>query len=242
MVRDVVKLVDELYLISCIGKGESSNVPPMNYPVDENLFYSAPSQPLASTLSAGGQEIEQTAYEEPAAEDIQPPPDFKPFFTLIEDPETGEHHHPTVHYIFSDDDLEILTNAALEALDSHSKSRQRDQRTEMADERYVIVDMAADGKAVVSASSLSKDWQAVRTSITQAPSWGENNQTEDGGLMLKISGKESRPVNYRKERRRSMQSANDVETMIAAFSESLNSLDEVLGSREELPAEPKDVE
>lgn len=242
MVRDVAKHVGEFCLISCVGKGENSNVPPMNYPVDENLFYSAPSQPLASSLSAEGQEIEQTAYEEPAAEEITHPPDFKPFFTLIEDPETGEHHHPTVHYVFSDDDPEILTNASLEALDTHTQNRQRDQPAEMADERYVIVDMAADGRTVTSASSLSKDWQAVRASITQAPSWGENNQTEDRGLMLKISGKESRRADYRKERRRSLQGAHDVETMVAAFGESLNSLDEVLGSREEVPAEPKDVE
>ena len=75
--------------------------------IARHLFYSAPSQPLADTVNVEDQDIEQAAYSEPAVEEVPPPPDFKPFFTLIEDPETGDHHHPTVHYIFSDDDPEI---------------------------------------------------------------------------------------------------------------------------------------
>ncbi|KAH1490572.1 hypothetical protein KXV92_000606 [Aspergillus fumigatus] len=42
---------------------------------------------------------------------------FQPFFTLIEDANTSEYHHPAVHYIFSDDDTDIVTEAALRALD-----------------------------------------------------------------------------------------------------------------------------
>ncbi|OJZ81548.1 hypothetical protein ASPFODRAFT_51939 [Aspergillus luchuensis CBS 106.47] len=43
---------------------------------------------------------------------------FQPFFTLIEDANSSEYHHPTVHYIFSDDDTDIVTEAALRALES----------------------------------------------------------------------------------------------------------------------------
>lgn len=43
---------------------------------------------------------------------------FQPFFTLIEDKQTGEYHHPTVHYIFSDDDTDIVTAAALRSLEA----------------------------------------------------------------------------------------------------------------------------
>ena len=211
----------------------------MSYPIDENLFYSAPSQPLADTFSTEGEDVGQAVYSEPAAEDVLPAPDFKPFFTLIEDRETGEHHHPTVHYIFSDDDPEILTSAALEALDAYGKDAQQADRM---DGRYVIVDLAADGKTVVSASSLSKDWQAVRTSITQAPSWGDSAQSEDKGVMMRISGKESKPVDRRKERRRSPQGADGIEAMVAAFAESLHGLDEDLGSAEDLRGEAKDAE
>lgn len=42
---------------------------------------------------------------------------FQPFLTLIEDAHTSDHHHPTVHYIFSDDDTDIVTEAALRSLE-----------------------------------------------------------------------------------------------------------------------------
>jgi hypothetical protein len=45
------------------------------------------------------------------------PPSFQPLFTLIEDANTSEYHHPAVHYIFSDDDTDIVTEAALRALE-----------------------------------------------------------------------------------------------------------------------------
>ncbi|KAJ5810694.1 uncharacterized protein N7503_002912 [Penicillium pulvis] len=45
-------------------------------------------------------------------------PAFQPFFTLIEDIPAGEYHHPTVHYIFSDDDTDIITEAALRSLEA----------------------------------------------------------------------------------------------------------------------------
>lgn len=42
---------------------------------------------------------------------------FKPFFTLIEDVNSSDHHNPTVHYIFSDDDTDLITEAALRSLE-----------------------------------------------------------------------------------------------------------------------------
>lgn len=46
-------------------------------------------------------------------------PLFQPFFTLIEDSNTHEHFHPTVHYIFADDDADIITEAALKSLEQN---------------------------------------------------------------------------------------------------------------------------
>lgn len=48
----------------------------------------------------------------------QPPPQHlvQPFFALIEDSTSHEHFHPTVHYIFADDDADIITEAALRSL------------------------------------------------------------------------------------------------------------------------------
>lgn len=54
------------------------------------------------------------AYEE--GPDLHQP--FQPFFTLIEDAYTTDHYHPTVHYIFSDDDTDIVTEAALRSLEA----------------------------------------------------------------------------------------------------------------------------
>ncbi|PYH86854.1 hypothetical protein BO82DRAFT_428204 [Aspergillus uvarum CBS 121591] len=51
---------------------------------------------------------------------IPPTSSFQPFFTLIEDANTGEYYHPTVHYIFADDDTDIVTEATLRALESES--------------------------------------------------------------------------------------------------------------------------
>ena len=51
----------------------------------------------------------------PAGDEVIP--SFQPFFTLIEDSVTNEHHHPTVHYIFADDDADIIAEAALRSLE-----------------------------------------------------------------------------------------------------------------------------
>jgi hypothetical protein len=78
---------------------------------------------------------EQAAQEEPGAEhdhqhgeDEQahdaPPsqhPQLQPFFTLIEDAHSSEYFHPTVHYIFSDDDTGIVAEAALRSLENEQE-------------------------------------------------------------------------------------------------------------------------
>jgi hypothetical protein len=62
-------------------------------------------------------EDSEPPYPEPTSEQtLLPPPNFKPFFNLIEDSTTGEHYHPYVHYIFADDDPVIVTAAAMRSL------------------------------------------------------------------------------------------------------------------------------
>ncbi|EER23089.1 hypothetical protein D8B26_004394 [Coccidioides posadasii str. Silveira] len=46
---------------------------------------------------------------------------FRPFFTLIEDANTSKFYHPTVHYVFSDDDTSLITEAALRSLDQQQR-------------------------------------------------------------------------------------------------------------------------
>ncbi|OXV11575.1 hypothetical protein Egran_00664 [Elaphomyces granulatus] len=66
----------------------------------------------------------------PQLRDISPiaQQQFKPFFTLIKDANTLEYYHPTVHYIFSDDDTDLVTEAAFRALDSNNASREKVSR------------------------------------------------------------------------------------------------------------------
>jgi hypothetical protein len=115
------------------------------------------------------------------------PPSFAPFYALILDPRTTSHAHPTVHYIFADDDdADVLTDALLRSADA-SSSRSRDPHSNPqssaadVEERVVIIDFAADGKEVVSAVSLSAEWQGLRTSVSAAPSWQGAGGGDGGG-------------------------------------------------------------
>jgi hypothetical protein len=171
----------------------------------------------------------ETAYEEAPPEALLPPPDFKPFFTFIEDPETGEYHHPSVHYVFSDDDQDIVTEAALRALEPSTDAE--------AEERVLIVDMAADGKTVESASSMSPQWQNLTTTIGQAPSWGDAGSGAERGLMVKISGKESKDDGLSHKARKGM----DMGESVSRFGQELARLDAILGTLvEEQVQQPQD--
>ena len=166
-------------------------------------------------------------------------PSFQPFFTLIEDSVTNEHHHPTVHYIFADDDTDIITEAALRSLEAlhpsqrapaqsqsnHAQSRASNALPEDSldtsrlppqivgtREHYIVLDLQPQAQPpaaqqevssaiapapypyeVSSAHSLSAEWQVLRTSISTAPTIGDNPSSEDEGLMLRIEGRGNTP-------------------------------------------------
>jgi hypothetical protein len=113
-----------------------------------------------------------------------------------------------VHYVFADDeDQGVLTSAALRAIDRED-STLHDAGVE---ERVAVIDMDYDGRTVLGISSLSPDWQALRTEVWQAPGRSDNKQGgADRGLMLRVSGK-------------------DFESLVKSFGQGLESLDEVLG-------------
>lgn len=99
--------------------------------------------------------------------------DFSPFFTLIADKTTGAHFHPSVHYVFADDDPELIAAAACDQLardettsretsgaragigDSSKKRRQN--------EHVLIVDIAPTirSRSSTSPSSASSSCQAA---------------------------------------------------------------------------------
>ncbi|OCT46656.1 anaphase promoting complex subunit 11 [Cladophialophora carrionii] len=167
-------------------------------------------------------------------------PSFQPFFTLIEDSVTTEHYHPTVHYIFADDDTDMITEAALRSLEvldpsqravgTHGQSQTQGHDADHGDslnasrlpppvagmrEHYIVLDVQSQAQPppsaqqednsgtaasaftyeVSSAHSLSAEWQVLRTSISTAPTIGDNPSAEDEGLMLRIEGRGNTPGN-----------------------------------------------
>jgi hypothetical protein len=125
--------------------------------------------------------------------------DFQPFFALIENPSNSEHHHPTVHYIFADDDADIITEAACRALaqDEPQHVAEEDEKNELpapvdcVREHYIVLDVES-GEAgiyqVTKAHSLSSEWQVMNASISNAPTIDGTDTYSGEGLMLKIEG------------------------------------------------------
>ena len=141
---------------------------------------------------------------------------------------TGEYHHPEVHYIFSDDeDQGILTSAALRAIDKEDNTL---QDADGVEERVAVIDMDYDGRTVLGISSLSPEWQALRTEVWQAPGRSDNNKQggADRGLMLRVSGKESNAS----KKSAGKQNSGDVGALVKSFGHGLESLDEVLGEED----------
>ena len=206
----------------------------MNSPrlVEDERFLHSHTRLTSEDVQAKEGETEQDdggTYVEASEEQILPPPDFKPFFTLIHDPETGEHYHPSVHYIFSDDDPDPLTTATLEAVQASDGDETQQQDVQQT-ERFLIVDIDKDGKTVQSAVSLSPDWQSLKTETKQAPSWGDGGHGIESRRMLQISGQEI-------EQKKKTKTSN-LEEMMKTFGERLSSLDEVLGKDDPTYDEP----
>lgn len=156
-------------------------------------------------------------YPEPGSEQtLLPPPNFRPFFALVEDTTSGEHYHPHLHYVFADDDPIIVTAASMRGMGlddtqylPHGAPKEHDDPDQVGEEEaghgspvesplpppipgvkehYLIVDVAADGRTVVDAQSLSPSWQITNASTRTAPSFDES--APDQGLMLRIEGVE----------------------------------------------------
>ena len=128
------------------------------------------------------------SYNEHAnASSIQPaPPTFQPFFILIEDPITHEHHHPTVHYIFADDDPDIITDAACRSLEdtqdyappyattSASTTDDRDSQSlhppvAEVKEHYLVLDVQPTATATSTRSVQIQHAESTSTSTAPLP-------------------------------------------------------------------------
>ena len=178
---------------------------------DESLpVYTSPRQ---SSLT------QELSYEEEAVESAEasaqlPSHPFQPFFTLIEDSLTNEHHHPTVHYVFADDDADLITDAACRSLVRDDATQTYAPKAEESDsglsnpsdsvrEHYLLMDVVpttqiggAAAYEVTSTQSLSSEWQVLDTSVGAAPTI--NVEDGEAGLMLKIEGRGHTPDGIRK--------------------------------------------
>lgn len=132
--------------------------------------------------------------------------EFQPFFTLISDGVTSEHYHPTVHYVFADDEEgeELVSEGVVRAL-SGLEAEASNTETRKQKEHVLILDVdiknpyavAAQGDPgastyeVTQAQSLSSEWQISNVEVTSAPTMSQTEPGEegDGVFMLRIEGK-----------------------------------------------------
>lgn len=132
--------------------------------------------------------------EQSSGSTLLPPHTFVPFFSLVKDTDTGGYVHPSVYYIFQDDDPETMTTAALDAIHS-ANAHDGDVETEGIEyeDRYIIVDVDEDGHAIQEATSLSTRWAVTSAKLQPAPVFGGADTAggdgqEAGGLMLVVEG------------------------------------------------------
>ncbi|WYZ44031.1 hypothetical protein EsH8_VII_000467 [Colletotrichum jinshuiense] len=151
-----------------------------------------PAVAAAVTGADTGAEADAEVDAEP--EPVAPRLDPAGFFALVSNASTNTTHHPTVKYIFLDDDPDTLTTA-LAAHDaanqastpSASASKPAAAAKNASPNRAVLLDVVpgADGQwEVSSAASLSADFAVTEASISRQA--GE----KEGGLVLKIEGVE----------------------------------------------------
>lgn len=108
-----------------------------------------------------------------------------------------------MHYVFSDDDFDPVTETTLAAaaaedavttpVPGSGAGRQgsgQGRRQPPPKDRVVIVDVGNDGETVVAAHSLSKEWQVVGVGISSAPQWmaGNSEDVPGGGVGSGGSG------------------------------------------------------
>ncbi|KAJ9653104.1 hypothetical protein H2198_007679 [Neophaeococcomyces mojaviensis] len=108
------------------SKNPSSNSlgPTTHFASEATQHHFLPHSPPNQNLDYDEGDEEATFDEDPDASYQVPQPQrpLQPFFALIEDTTTNEHYHPTVHYIFADDEPDIVTEAACRSLEQNEES------------------------------------------------------------------------------------------------------------------------
>ena len=137
-------------------------------------------------MSAGTNDDPGTHDGAPGAPAAAPTP-FKALFTTVHDIARDTHHTPQVHYIFADDDPDLLTAALLASLPTRPPRASPAAPHEHGD-RTLLVDLAPDGHSVTAARSLSRDWAVTSAAVQEAPTIGHGAEKAAGGWMLRLEG------------------------------------------------------
>ncbi|KAL2151515.1 hypothetical protein VTH82DRAFT_6613 [Thermothelomyces myriococcoides] len=157
-----------------------------------SVTHSRPHTP--HTTAAPVEEPARAPSPSPPPQPTQPP--FSPVFALLSSTSHSTNrqtvHHPTVHYIFADDDPEILT-AALAHHHQGVYNDSNEEGTSVPPNRGVLLDMepTADGSGyeVTWASSLTPDWAVTSATITRSEGGlGEAAPGFGSKLVLNIEG------------------------------------------------------
>jgi hypothetical protein len=114
---------------------------------------------------------------------------------MITDAESGETYHPSTYYVFADDEPDVLSSAALHALDASSVQAQREADARVLveggvreEERYILVSMRPDGTNVAGARSLAPNWAVTNAEVRPAPTFDGGDGEGSDALMLMIEG------------------------------------------------------
>jgi hypothetical protein len=143
------------------------------------------------------QHLPSTVGAEAAGPEQQMSP-FQPIYALVNNASTRTTHHPHVHYIFSDDDPDVLTQALAQ---QHDANLGESASGPAPEHRAILLDLTSetDGEYNVSwASSLSPSWAVLDAQISRIspPSsdgggGGDNNGSpskKPDRLMLRVEG------------------------------------------------------
>lgn len=149
--------------------------------------------PTQATSPPANTESPNPPADSPPRQQHEPPQEDEPrdapdarlpqLFTLVHNSTSKTTHHPHVHYIFADDDPEVLTRA-LTASDPAASGGTDTTRS-------ILLDIAQgdEGWQVSHASSLSTDWAVVDAGLRPMED-AEGQEGAAGGLMLRIEGVE----------------------------------------------------
>lgn len=134
---------------------------------------------------------------------------FQPFFTLVEDATSQTTVHPSVTYIFADDELDPVTEAALRIQNtqastsvaalasilnsdptkqrgSQQEGRRKSSQVEPV-ERSILLTLTPSGRDVQSFHSLTPDWHVDDVEITPAPTLDSGSDAHGAGSTIGIS-------------------------------------------------------